>query len=31
MITPQNTAVLVRDFETGKTFILTRSDVLRVL
>jgi cystathionine beta-synthase len=31
MITPQNTAVLVRDFKTDKTFILTRSDILRVL
>ncbi len=31
MITPQNTAVLVRDFKTDKTFIVTRSDVLRVL
>ncbi len=31
MITPRNTAVLVRDFERCKTFILTRSDVLRVL
>ena len=31
MITPQNPAVLVRDFKTEKTFIITRSDVLRVL
>jgi cystathionine beta-synthase len=31
MITPQNPAVLVRDFKTDKTFIITRSDVLRVL
>ena len=26
MITPQNPAVLVRDFKTDKTFIITRSD-----
>jgi cystathionine beta-synthase len=31
MITPQNPAVLVRDFKTDKTFIITRSDVIRVL
>src|SRR5438105_13750245 len=31
MITPTNPAVLVRDFKTDKTFIITRSDVLRVL
>ena len=31
MITPENPAVLVRDFKTGKTFIITRSDVIRVL
>ena len=31
MITPANPAVLVRDFKTDKTFIITRSDVLRVL
>ena len=31
MITPENPAVLVRDFKTDKTFILTRSDVIRVL
>ncbi len=31
MITPENPAVLVRDFKTEKTFIITRSDVLRVL
>lgn len=31
MITPGNRAVLVRDFKTDKTFIITRSDVLRVL
>ena len=31
MITPENQAVLVRDFKTEKTFIITRSDVIRVL
>jgi cystathionine beta-synthase len=31
MITPENRAVLVRDFKTEKTFIITRSDVIRVL
>jgi cystathionine beta-synthase len=31
MITPGNPAVLVRDFKTDKTFIITRSDVIRVL
>ncbi len=31
MITPTNPAVLVRDFKTEKTFIITRSDVIRVL
>jgi cystathionine beta-synthase len=31
MITPQNPAVLVRDFKTTKTFIITRSDIIRVL
>ena len=31
MITPQNPAVLVRDFKTDKTFIITRSDLMRVL
>ena len=31
MITPANTAVLVRDFKTDKTFIITRSDLMRVL
>jgi cystathionine beta-synthase len=31
MITPQNPAVLVRDFKTDKTFIITRSDVIRML
>ena len=31
MITPQTPAVLVRDFKSDKTFIITLSDVLRVL
>jgi cystathionine beta-synthase len=31
MITPENPAVLVRDFKSDKTFIITRSDVFRVL
>src|SRR6478609_2143956 len=31
MITAQNPAVLVRDFKTEKTFIITRSDLIRVL
>jgi cystathionine beta-synthase len=31
MITPENPAVLVRDFRTEKTFIITRSDIIRVL
>jgi cystathionine beta-synthase len=31
MITPTSPAVLVRDFKTEKTFIITRSDILRVL
>ena len=31
MITPQSPAVLVRDFQSDKTFIITRSDVMRVL
>ena len=31
MITAQNPAVLVRDFKTDKTFIITRSDIIRVL
>ncbi len=31
MITPENPAVLVRDFKTDKTFIITRSDVIRML
>jgi hypothetical protein len=31
MITSATPAVLVRDFKTEKTFIITRSDVIRVL
>jgi cystathionine beta-synthase len=31
MITPDNPAVLVRDFKTEKNFIITRSDIIRVL
>jgi cystathionine beta-synthase len=31
MISPESPAVLVRDFKTGKTFIITRSDLIRVL
>ena len=31
MLSPANPAVLVRDFKTDKTFIITRSDVIRVL
>jgi cystathionine beta-synthase len=31
MITSDNPAVLVRDFKSDKTFIITRSDVIRVL
>ena len=31
MITSENPAVLVRDFKTEKTFIITRSDIIRVL
>ena len=31
MITPQNPAVLVRDFKTEKTFIITRTDIIRVM
>lgn len=31
MITTENPAVLVRDFKTDKTFIITRSDIIRVL
>jgi cystathionine beta-synthase len=31
MLSPEHPAVLVRDFKTDKTFIITRSDVIRVL
>ena len=31
MITPHNPAVLVRDFKTDKNFIITRSDLIRIL
>jgi len=31
MITPHNPAVLIRDFKTEKTFIVTRSDIIRVM
>ena len=31
MISPENPALLVRDFKTDKTFIITRSDMIRVL
>jgi cystathionine beta-synthase len=31
MITPASPAVLARDFKTDKTFIITRSDLIRVL
>ena len=31
MVTLENPAVLVRDFKTDKTFIITRSDLIRVL
>jgi hypothetical protein len=31
MITAERPAVLVRDFKTNKTFIITRSDLIRVL
>jgi cystathionine beta-synthase len=31
MITAENPAVLVRDFKTDKTYIITRSDLIRVL
>jgi cystathionine beta-synthase len=31
MITPENPAVLVRDFKTEKTYIITRSDIIRVM
>ena len=31
MITPDNPALLVRDFKIDETFILTRSDVIQAL
>jgi predicted transcriptional regulator len=31
MLTPGESAVLVRDFKTDKTFIITRSDIIRLL
>jgi predicted transcriptional regulator len=31
MITAENPAVLVRDFKTDKTFIITRHDILKAL
>ena len=31
MITPHNPAVLVRDFKTDETWVITRSDVIQVL
>ncbi len=31
MMTPQHPAVLVRDFKSDETYIITRSDVMRVL
>jgi predicted transcriptional regulator len=31
MITPESPAVLVRDFKTDKTFIITRSDVIKAI
>jgi predicted transcriptional regulator len=31
MISPKSPAVLVRDFTAEKTFIITRSDIIRVL
>ncbi len=31
MITPDNPALLVRDFKSDQTFILTRSDVMRAM
>jgi predicted transcriptional regulator len=31
MITPENPAVLVRDFKSDETFIITRSDVMQAL
>jgi hypothetical protein len=31
MITPTNPAVLVRDFKTDETFIITRHDIIQAL
>jgi cystathionine beta-synthase len=31
MVTPESPAMLVRDFKTDKTFIITRSDIIRAL
>jgi hypothetical protein len=31
MVTPESPAVLVRDFKTDKTFIITRTDIIRAL
>ena len=31
MLTPENPAVLVRDFKTDETWVITRSDVIQVL
>jgi len=31
MLTPENPAVLVRDFKSEETFIITRSDVIQAL
>jgi cystathionine beta-synthase len=31
MLTPESPAVLVRDFKTDKTFIITRSDIIKLL
>jgi hypothetical protein len=31
MITPEQPALLIRDFKTQKTFIITRSDIIRML
>ena len=31
MITPDSPAVLVRDFKSDETFIITRSDIIRAI
>jgi hypothetical protein len=31
MLTPENPAVLVRDFKSDETFIITRSDIIQAL